>query len=76
MNGIFEDDFHFKLYYKYKLSFLLQSCISVETTGANMPGSPLTTHVLDTSKGQPARALPIQLYKSVGDDKWSSIVQG
>ncbi|XP_072040116.1 5-hydroxyisourate hydrolase-like isoform X3 [Amphiura filiformis] len=38
--------------------------------------SPLTTHVLDTSKGEPARALKIELYKSTGENEWTSIANG
>ena len=41
-----------------------------------MAGSPLTTHVLDTSIGQPARALAIELYRKIGDDNWTSISKG
>lgn len=53
-----------------------------------MTGSPLTTHVLDTARGLPAKNLPIQLYfeemrpdsrmwKHIasGYDRLSSVVQ-
>lgn len=37
--------------------------------------SQITTHVLDTTRGQPARNLPISLYQRTGD-QWEELAHG
>jgi len=41
-----------------------------------MAYSPITTHVLDTSLGKPARNLPIKLFYMTKDSTWAVIKQG
>jgi 5-hydroxyisourate hydrolase len=38
--------------------------------------SQITTHVLDTSKGQPAEGIRISLQRPIGDNRWEDIVSG
>lgn len=38
--------------------------------------SQITTHVLDTSKGQPAAGLTISLQRPVGEGVWASLATG
>jgi 5-hydroxyisourate hydrolase len=38
--------------------------------------SPITSHVLDTSLGQPARALPIELARLQPDGTWRVLAEG
>ncbi len=38
--------------------------------------SQITTHVLDTSKGIPAKGITIRLQKPAGNDQWEDIVNG
>ena len=38
--------------------------------------SQITTHVLDTAKGQPAAGIPITLHQSTGKDQWVKIANG
>ncbi|PSN54567.1 hypothetical protein C0J52_07103 [Blattella germanica] len=38
-------------------------------------GGPLSTHVLDTAKGNPVAGLPVSLYKLI-DGRWTSISEG
>lgn len=59
---------------------ILQHChihyLQLTPTPDIVPESPLTTHVLDTSRGEPARALAIELYKSNGDNSWEAVSNG
>ena len=41
-----------------------------------MAYSPITTHVLDTALGKPARNLPIKLCYMTTDSSWAVIKQG
>ena len=38
--------------------------------------SAITTHVLDTAKGKPARGVPVQLEYLNGDGSWKKIAEG
>jgi 5-hydroxyisourate hydrolase len=38
--------------------------------------SPITTHVLDTSLGQPAAGVPVTLEISTGEDRWKELGRG
>lgn len=40
-----------------------------------VPKSPITTHVLDTTKGRPAEGLQVSLHKQ-HEDTWSEIARG
>ena len=43
------------------------------TTG---PASPITTHILDTSRGRPAAGVPIELRMREPDGKWLTLGSG
>ena len=49
---------------------------SLNTVGGTMAGSPLTTHVLDTARGQAAPGLPITLYRRNAGDAWTQLATG
>ena len=38
--------------------------------------SPITTHVLDTARGRPARAIPVTLEIAEGPDRWTAMARG
>lgn len=38
--------------------------------------SPITTHVLDTARGEPAPDLPVTLERRGPGDRWESLAQG
>lgn len=38
--------------------------------------SQITTHVLDTSKGQPAEGIKISLQRPIGNNSWEDITSG
>lgn len=42
---------------------------------AHSPDYPLSTHVLDTSKGQPVAQLSVSLYRLI-DGKWTLVNEG
>ena len=47
---------------------------SPPTVPMTQPGSPLTTHILDTARGAPAAGVPIQLSALV-NDAWTQLAQ-
>jgi 5-hydroxyisourate hydrolase len=38
--------------------------------------SPITTHVLDTARGQPARGIAVSLEIARGPDRWTELARG
>lgn len=38
--------------------------------------SPLTTHVLDTARGTPARQLPVKVFYEEGPNAWKQLASG
>ena len=52
---------------------LIQENPPIVTCKMTSAGSPLTTHVLDTALGKPARNLEIILCKQDGGQEWKEI---
>ncbi|MBX3015930.1 MAG: 2-oxo-4-hydroxy-4-carboxy-5-ureidoimidazoline decarboxylase [Caldilineaceae bacterium] len=57
-----------------RLHKLLEELTSTEATTTLR--SPITTHVLDTSRGRPAAGIPVKLESATGTETWQAVATG
>ena len=59
-----------------KLAAGEQMKITTDSPGKDRPMSPITTHVLDTALGKPARGIAVVVEIGQGADRWAELARG